>query len=300
MRVSTFQIYQQGVNSMLDQQSALAKTQLQLATGNKNLAPSDNPAETTKVLELSQIININGQYQKNADSAQALLVQEETVLAQTGNLLQRVRELAVQGLNGTNSPEDRKAISFEVKGILEELLQAANSKDSNNTYLFAGYKKNTEPFIHDGNGGFSYQGDQGQNVVQIGPSRRVSVSDSGEKVFTGLDDGNGGKTDIFSIVYEFASDLDVNAPNSATLDKLDVALDRVLTTRSSVGARLNSIESQRNSNAEFDVLLKENKSRLKDLDYAEAVSRFERQTIALQAAQQSFVKIEGLSLFNYL
>jgi len=46
--------------------------------------------------------------------------------------------------------------------------------------------------------------------------------------------------------------------------------------------------------------LQENRSTLEDLDYAEAVSRFERQLLALQASQQSFVKIEGLSLFNYL
>jgi flagellar hook-associated protein 3 FlgL len=63
---------------------------------------------------------------------------------------------------------------------------------------------------------------------------------------------------------------------------------------------LNAIDSQRNMNDAFDLLLQENRSTLEDLDYTEAVSRFERQLLALQASQQSFIKIEGLSLFNYL
>ena len=74
----------------------------------------------------------------------------------------------------------------------------------------------------------------------------------------------------------------------------------MLTVRASIGARMNSVENQRNANDTFSLLLQENLSELKDLDYADAVSRFEQQMLALQAAQQSFIKVEGLSLFNYL
>ena len=60
------------------------------------------------------------------------------------------------------------------------------------------------------------------------------------------------------------------------------------------------LDNQRNANDVFSLVLKENRASLEDLDYAEAVSRFEQQMLALQASQQTFVKIEGLSLFNYL
>ena len=300
MRISTFQLYQQGVTSMLNQQAALAKTQQQLATGKNILAPSDDPSAATRVLELGQLIDVNSQYQRNADAATTRLSLEENVLAQTGDLLQRVRELAVRANNDTLSAGDRSAIAVEVRTRLEELLQAANSKDSSGEYLFAGYQSATEPFSTDGIGNFSYAGDQGQRVLQIGPTRKVATSDAGDSVFMRVDNGAGGVSDMFSVLYDFAADLDANNPSGVTLDRLDSAIDSVLNTRAAIGARLNSIDSQKNMNDSFDLLLRENRSTLEDLDYAEAVSRFERQTMALQASQQSFIKIEGLSLFNYL
>ncbi len=300
MRISTYQIYQQGVNSMLTQQASLAKTQQQLSTGNNILSPGDDPAGATQVLKLTELIDVNAQYQRNADAAETRLLYEENVLSQAGDLLQRARELAVQGLNDVNSASDRRAISFEIRELLDELLQTANSKDSEGDYLFGGFRSSTEPFSHDGLGNFTYNGDQGQPVVQIGPSRRVATGDSGEAVFMRIDDGAGGVSDMFSVLYDLATGLEADAPSSNTLTRLDSAIESVLTTRASVGARLNSVENQRSTNDSFDELLQGNRSTLQDLDYASAVSRFERQTLALQASQQSFVKIAGLSLFNFL
>lgn len=300
MRISTSWIFQQGVNAMLDQQTTLAKTQQQLATGKRILAPSDDPSASTRVLELDQLIDTSKQYQRNSDYAQARLSLEETVLADVGDVLQRIRELAVRANNDTLSAGDRKAIAVEVRTNLDGLLQLSNSKDATGEYLFSGYKTGTQPFSDNGAGNYSYDGDQGERSLQIGPTRQVSVGDSGDNVFMKVDDGAGGISSMFAALYDFAVDLEANAPSTTTLTRLDSAIDEVLNTRASIGARLNTIDSQRSMNDSFDLLLQENRSTLEDLDYAEAVSRFERQLLALQASQQSFVKIEGLSLFNYL
>ena len=151
-----------------------------------------------------------------------------------------------------------------------------------------------------GSGGFTYAGDQGQRNLQIGAKRQVAVGDSGFDVFMKVDDGVGGKSDMFSVLYDFAVDLEANAPSATTLDRLDSALGEVLNTRTSIGARMNTIDGQRNTNASFTLVLQANKSSLEDLDYAGAVSQFEQQLLALQASQQSFVRIKSLSLFNYL
>ena len=81
---------------------------------------------------------------------------------------------------------------------------------------------------------------------------------------------------------------------------IDQTLDRALDTRAEVGARLNAIESQDNINEEALLRLETTKSGIEDLDYAEAISRFQQQLVALQAAQQSYTQIQGLSLFNYI
>jgi len=162
------------------------------------------------------------------------------------------------------------------------------------------FKTGTIPFTDDGAGNFTYQGDQGQRNLQIGAERQVAIGDSGDDVFMQVDDGAGGVNSMFSALYDFVTDLEANTPSATTLTRLDSALESVLDTRASVGARLNTIDNQKSANDSFSLLLQENRSSLEDLDYAEAVSRFEQQLLALQASQQSFVKVQGLSLFNYL
>jgi flagellar hook-associated protein 3 FlgL len=63
---------------------------------------------------------------------------------------------------------------------------------------------------------------------------------------------------------------------------------------------LNAIDEQNEVNRDIELVLETHLSEEQDLDYTEAISRFERQMVALQAAQQAYVKVQGLSLFNYL
>jgi len=300
MRLSTSQIFQQAVTAMQSKQTDLAKTQMQLSTGQKNLSPSDDPAAATRTLDLNNVIETTSQYQRNADFANTRLFMEEAVLTEVSDILQRTRELSVQANNDTLSASDRQSIAFEVKENIKALVQLGNSTDATGEYLFAGFKTGSVPFTDDGSGNFTYEGDQGQRNLQISTRRQVATGDSGNDVFMKVDDGAGGVSSMFGALYDFATDLEANAPSATTLTRMDSALESVLNTRASVGARLNTIENQKNANDSFSLLLQENRSSLKDLDYAEAVSRFERQLLALQSSQQTFVKIEGLSLFNYL
>jgi len=84
------------------------------------------------------------------------------------------------------------------------------------------------------------------------------------------------------------------------LDNLDRNLSSVIDIRSRVGARLNSIDDQSNLNESSILQIRETLSGIQDLDYASAISQLEQQTISLQAAQQSFLRIQNLSLFNFL
>ena len=84
------------------------------------------------------------------------------------------------------------------------------------------------------------------------------------------------------------------------LTNLDRAMEHVDEKRSIVGARLNIVESERNINENIQVLAEGSLSTVEDLDYAEAITDLKKQSVALQAAQQSFVQIEGLSLFNFI
>ncbi|WP_119393907.1 flagellar hook-associated protein FlgL [Salinibius halmophilus] len=85
-----------------------------------------------------------------------------------------------------------------------------------------------------------------------------------------------------------------------SLDNLENGLDRVTEVRAQVGARLNVLETTKNTLEDLKLSATAVRSELIDLDYAEAITRFSMETFVLQASQQTFAKVAGLSLFNYL
>lgn len=191
MRVSSNQVLNSGLNSMLEQQARLSKTQLQIASGKKILTPADDPAAAANVLNLQQSLNITTQYQENANYARVRLNTEETSLVNINNVLDRVRELAIQGNNATLSNNDRASIAVEVRQRIDELLALANSRDAGGKFLFAGYQETVQPFALDAEGNLTYSGDNGQRFIQIGDSRQVAVGDSGADLFLRIRNGNG-------------------------------------------------------------------------------------------------------------
>ena len=307
MRISTSWAQQTAVNSMLDQQSRLQQTQMQLSTGKKILTPSDDPAAAARIIDLNQSIKQAEQYQSNINTARQRLTLEEGVLQNATDILQRVNELGVQGLNATNSPSDRTAIAFEMEELNQQLVGLANTKNANGEYLFSGFKSATQPFSKNTvGGGYTYAGDAHQRPIQIGETRQIADSDCGSNVF-GIPTGPlpatvpapGSITNIFEAIDKFATDLRSNTPNSASLDDFSKSLDKILTVQSSVGTRLNVLDNQEELNTDFVLNMKTVLSTTEDLDYAEAISRFNLQTVSLQAAQQAFAQVKKLSLFNY-
>lgn len=403
MRVSTNQLQRLGVNAILEQQARVSKTQQQIASGKRILTPADDPAGAARALDLRQAIEATEQLQKNINAATSRLGSEENALIGVTNVLQRARELAIQGNNDSQTSETRKGIALEVRQLLEGLLGLANTKDANNEYIFSGYQGWAQPFSQDAAGNFVYAGDDGQRFVQIGPGFQIPVGDSGTDVFRAIRNGNGTFTtldnpantgtgiidtgtvagsfvadtytitftqalptdpvtyevtgvvsgvviaagtpyvpgasiafngvqtnitgtpangdiftvspsanqDIFTGLRNLVNALESGAASDDSLAKfhnemnrfltdVDQSLDNIISVRARVGARLNTIDTQLNVNEDFLLQTRQALSGVEDLDYAEATARFNIELLALQAAQQAFIKVQGLSLFNFL
>lgn len=299
MRVSTGLIFDRAVGAMQDRQSDLSQTELQLASGKRIRNPSDDPAAAIKVLDLGESLSRIEQYQRNAATALARLGEEEAALEGIGNVIQRVRELAVRGNTDTQSAEDRQSIAAEIRHNIDSYMRFVNSRDANGEYLFSGYRSDVEPITHDGAGNFSYQGDAGQMLVRIGDGRAIAVGDNG-RFLMDVPAAGGGATDIGKIMYDLAVSLEADISDPDALTDLDTALNAVLDVRARIGSRVNAVEDQKSANDALLVAAKSVKSDMEDLDYAEAIGRFNQQLAALQASQQSFIKVQGLSLFNFI
>lgn len=85
---------------------------------------------------------------------------------------------------------------------------------------------------------------------------------------------------------------------ASAISNLDNGMNQVLATRSSIGARLNVIDTLTTENESLQISNASNQSSIRDTDMAEAISKLVLQQTKLEAAQASFVKISQLSLFN--
>ena len=297
MRISTNTTQQQSINTMLERQSEVYKTQQQLSTGKRILAPSDDPQGAARAMGLSRELERVSQYELSGNMADSHLVGEEGVLQGATDILQAAHELAVRGLNGTMSADDRAVMAKEARQFIDEMLNLANTRGASGEYLFSGYQGDIRPFDFDSaTGATTYNGDSGQRQIKISDHLSVAQNDSGDAVFVNVPGG----TDIFQALNSFAEGLENNSVNGAMLDDIGSALSHVLDVRGSLGARLTTIERQQESNADYKLYTQQILSSIEDVDYAEGITRLNAQMLNLQAIQQSYTKVQGLSLFNYM
>lgn len=183
MRISTQQIYENGLRSMQDVTQQLQHTQGQLSSGKRVNNPSDDPVAAARILELNKNLTQSSQYQSNIDLANNQLSQEDGTLSGVDDTLSRIRQLAVQAGDGTLSQSDRQSIAQELTQDLQQLAGLANTQDAGGNYIFSGFEGGRQPFVQDATGGYVYQGDQGQRSLQIDTGISVPVNDSGQSIF---------------------------------------------------------------------------------------------------------------------
>lgn len=186
MRISTNQLYDQNIRAIMDNQSGLADTQQQLSTGKKINKPSDDPVGAAKVLRMTEELASLKQYQRNNDLVTGSLEQQETVLRNITDTVNRARVLTIQAGDGVLTDADRKAIAAEIGQIKDEVYDLMNSQNSEGDYYFSGYQSESQPFVLNSGGtgnAYTYQGDGGQNEVQLSNSVRIRSSASGQMVF---------------------------------------------------------------------------------------------------------------------
>jgi flagellar hook-associated protein 3 FlgL len=191
MRMSTSMLNETAVAAMLQEQSNLARTQNQLATGKSINSPADNPVGAVQVLELTNSNAQVQQYVANGQSAKSRLTLQEQALSDSTTTLQSVRDLIVQANSGSNSSADFKAIATQIQSLEAQLQGVANRQDQQGDYLFSGYSTGTQPFVRGSSGAISYVGDSGTRSIQIDSGTSVQLGDTGSAIYDGVATGNG-------------------------------------------------------------------------------------------------------------
>lgn len=190
MRISSNTLFDSNVALLGQQQTRLLQTQQQIASGRRILTAADDPVAAARALEVTQSDAMNTQYAANRTAARHTLSLAESTLQSVTTLLQDVKTAAVSAGNGTLNNSDRQTIATELNGRLQELIGLANSTDGVGNYLFSGFQSNTQPFVNVA-GTMTYNGDDGQRLMQVSASRQMASGDSGADIFMRVKNGNG-------------------------------------------------------------------------------------------------------------
>lgn len=231
----------------------LAKANERVATGKRINNLSDDPTALRDSLTLKNSITQVTQFRRNIDNNTVFLQNADTALNSIGLGLIRARELSLGALSGTDSAESRQFAAIELRNIIDQTLQSANSKVKNN-FLFSGTETRTEPFLLTATSGVVYLGNSERFQIQIANNSSVPLTLPGSEmlatdlnpILTGttqlsdLNAGAGVPPGTFSITDRAGNSANITVPAGASVNTVIGAIN---------GAGLNvtaSLNAQRN------------------------------------------------------
>lgn len=277
----------------------MEKYQNQLSSGKKITKPSDDPVTVVRGMVYRSSLNDIDQYKRNAADGTSWLTTTDDALNEVTSVVQRVRELTVQGINGTNDPSARNAIAAEINQLKDHLGEVANT-DIAGKYVFAGTDVKTPPYRADPNDANSQKSFLNTNSkslkVQVGQASSIPINIPGTNVFN--NDKNGG---IFKVLDGIIADF--NSPNGSTRDhlaELDKQIDNILEQRSEVGARMNRLDLSASRLDGLEVSTTSLLSKEEDADISQVITDLKTQESVQSAALSTGARIIQPSLVDFL
>jgi len=246
--------------------SAKANTGLQsalerLSTGKRINSAKDDAAGLAIASKMTSEIRGMNAAIRNANDGISMSQTADGAMGEVTNILQRLRELAVQGANGTLSDADKESLQVEVDQLVEQITDIADNVTFNGTKLFDG-------------------GSAGKTItLQTGAqaSQTVDVTIAGLAV-ADLGDGTDSLSDIDFTLASGTVDA------SGALAVIDGALETVNQNRASLGAIQSRLEVTVSNLSTTITNMTEARSRIEDADFSAETTALAKQQILAQAS----------------
>jgi flagellin len=252
-----------GVQKNLNRASdALSTSMTRLSSGLKINSAKDDAAGLQIATRMTSQIRGQTMAIKNANDGISIAQTAEGAMQEQTNILQRMRELAVQSRNDTNSTEDREALNKEFAQMSDELSRIANSTQLNGKNLL--------------------DGTAGVLTFQVG-----SNSGSNNQISISLDSGFDAATlsvDSATIAITGSTSDEAEASMNAALDAIDAALQTINSTRADLGASQNRLTSTVNNLQNINENAEAARGRVQDTDFAAETAQLTKQQTLQQAS----------------
>lgn len=272
-------------------QAQLARLQDQGSSGSRLTKPSDDPAATASALRVRAEQRANEVYSRNADDALGWLARIDTTLGVSTDLLNRARDLTIQGSSHNVLPqESREALASEIDQLKDALLQQANSEYLGRN-LFAANSLADGAF----DGSYGFTGVAGTTMERrIGPDASVQIDVDGTAAF------GAGASSVFALMDSIAADLRAGNPVASRIDEIDGFLSSVTTQRAVAGSRYSQVERGKELLTVSSNDLETRRSALEDADLGQVIIDLKMQEVAYQAALSVTARAVPPTLLDFL
>lgn len=275
-------------------QRRLMEVQDEITSGKKVRRPSDDPSAVASIIRHRADVAANAQDQRTVSSATSRLFAADAALATITEVLHRARELTVQAGSDAMGTSHLQAIGTEINELLKHTVQTGNTRFTGQ-YIFGGSKTTTPPFEATGAvpASVTYNGNTAPVSYELDGGIQIRVDVPGDETFRPT-------LDALIQIRNAITSGDGKTAAEVGLPALDTALDQVLLTRGTVGARMNMLE-ETGGRLESDATnLKGLQSRLEDVDLTDAIVRLNSARTTYEAALGAAAKALMPSLVDYL
>lgn len=253
--------------------------------------PSDDPTATASALGVRSDQAANAQYARNADNGDAWLTTADSTLTSVEAIMNRVRDLTVQGSNdGALSPEAKEAVATELDGLKKSLLSLASTTYLGRT-VFAGNSNAGVAFQPD----YTFTGVAGSTVDRrVGPDSTVRVDSDGAAVF------GTGASSVFALIDNTVSDLRSGVNTGPRLGEIDNRMKAIVGEHAEIGGRQTRIDKAKDTLAVNSNSLEGQRASLEDVDLSKVLLDLKTQDVNYQTAIAVTAKVLQPTLMDFL
>jgi flagellar hook-associated protein 3 FlgL len=299
MRITESMMSMRAIADLQRSSGAVAHTSYQVSTGNRLERPSDDPHGAERAVRLRADLAATKQYMATADHSLGWAQATDDALGTITDIVQRARELLVQGGNDSLSAGARSDIALEIDQLIGQAKTSANAS-YDGQYIFAGLVTDTAPY--DPDGADAYAGDSGSIVRTIGPGVSVRLNATGGSV---LGDGTDGK--ILDVLRDVAAHLrsgvaaDHNALRTTDLAALDANMATIGQARAEAGTLTNRLTAAISRLQDVATSTENVRSNVEHVDMAEALANLSQQQAVYQAAlKATAMNLDQRTLMDFL
>ncbi|HWO77294.1 MAG TPA: flagellar hook-associated protein FlgL [Bacillus sp. (in: firmicutes)] len=294
MRVTQSMLANNSLRHLSESYARLGKYQDQLSTGKKITRPSDDPVVAMKGMNYRSNLGEIEQYQRNLSEVYLWMDNSEAAIDQTNSALQRIRELVIQGKNGTLSEDDKQAVAKEIEQMKLDIATVANTKVSGR-YIFNGTDVDLAPVKVDYTTGTIQEVTINTEPyqVEISQSIRLTANVNAVNIF---------RQELFDTIQSIEDTLKGTASGDLDqlLNDLDGHLDKLNAERSELGARYNRIEMIETRLKQQEVIANQVLSDNEDVDMERVITDLMVQESVHRAALGASSRIIQPTLLDFL